>query len=119
MAAAKSDGKVPANAPAKAHAILGDRKAHGIDATAKAANLARLKRIEGQIRGIQKMVEADRYCADIVQQVSASQQALRAVGRELIRNHLAHCATHAIHAGGAEATAMYDELLEMFDKNYR
>jgi CsoR family transcriptional regulator, copper-sensing transcriptional repressor len=95
------------------------RKAHGIDRTAKAGNLARLKRIEGQIRGIHKMVEADQYCADVVRQVSAAQQALRAVGRELIRNHLAHCATRAIHAGGAEATAMYDELLDMFDKNYR
>jgi CsoR family transcriptional regulator, copper-sensing transcriptional repressor len=95
------------------------RKAHGIDQTAKAANLARLKRIEGQIRGIHRMVEADQYCADVVRQVSAAQQALRAVGRELIRNHLTHCATHAITAGGAEATAMYGELLEMFDKNYR
>lgn len=103
----------------KAHAKPGERKAHGIDVTVKAGNLARLKRIEGQIRGIHKMVEDDRYCADIVQQVSASQHAMRAVGRELIRNHLAHCATHAIHTGGAEATAMYDELLDMFDKNYR
>jgi CsoR family transcriptional regulator, copper-sensing transcriptional repressor len=96
-----------------------DRKAQGVDPTAKAANLTRLRRVEGQIRGIHKMVEEDRYCADIVQQISAAQQALRAVGRELIRNHLSHCATHAIHAGGAQANEMYDELLDMFDKNYR
>ncbi len=104
---------------AKSPSAPGGRKAHGVDGPAKAANLKRLKRVEGQIRGIHKMVEEDRYCADVLRQVSAAQQALRAVGRELIRNHLAHCATHAIHAGGAEATAMYDELLEMFDKNYR
>ncbi len=95
------------------------RIALGVGQAAKVANLARLKRIEGQIRGIHKMVAADQYCADVVRQVSAAQQALRAVGRELIRNHLTHCATHAITAGGAEATAMHDELLDMFDKNYR
>ncbi len=97
----------------------GERKAQGVDPATKAANLARLRRVEGQIRGIHKMVEDDRYCADIVTQISAAQQALRAVGRELIRNHLSHCAAHAIHAGGAQATEMYDELLGMFDKNYR
>jgi DNA-binding FrmR family transcriptional regulator len=95
------------------------RKAIAVDADIKTANLARLKRIEGQIRGIQKMVEDDRYCADILHQVSAAQEALRAVGRELIRNHLKHCSTHAIRAGGNEAAAMYDELVDLFDKNYR
>lgn len=95
------------------------RKAAGIEKDIKAANLARLRRIEGQIRGIHKMVEEDRYCADILRQVSAAQEALRAVGRELIRNHLKHCSTKAIRAGGDEAAAMYDELVELFDKNYR
>ena len=95
------------------------RKAVGVDQKIKTANLARLRRVEGQIRGIQKMLEEDRYCADILRQVSAAQEALRAVGRELIRNHLKHCSTHAIRAGGAEATAMYDELVDLFDKNYR
>src|ERR1700742_2439539 len=95
------------------------RKAVAVDKDIKAGNLARLKRIEGQVRGIQKMVEDDRYCADILHQVSAAQEALRAVGRELIRNHLKHCSTHAIRAGGDEAAAMYDELVDLFDKNYR
>jgi CsoR family transcriptional regulator, copper-sensing transcriptional repressor len=95
------------------------RKAVGTDKDIKTANLARLKRIEGQIRGIHKMVEEERYCADILHQVSAAQEALRAVGRELIRNHLKHCSTHAIRAGGTEAVAMYDELVDLFDKNYR
>ncbi|MHB8884898.1 MAG: metal-sensitive transcriptional regulator [Methylovirgula sp.] len=97
----------------------GGRKAVAVDKDIKAGNIVRLRRIEGQIRGIQKMVEEDRYCADILGQISAAQEALRAVGRELIRNHLKHCSTHAIRAGGEQATAMYDELVELFDKNYR
>jgi DNA-binding FrmR family transcriptional regulator len=96
-----------------------ERKAVGVDAKIKAANLARLRRAEGQIRGIHKMVEDDRYCADVLGQLSAVHEALRAVGRELIRNHLRHCATQAIHAGGAPAEAMYDELVDLFHKNSR
>lgn len=95
------------------------RKAVAVDKDIKAANVVRLRRIEGQIRGIQKMVDEDRYCADILGQISAAQEALRAVGRELIRNHLKHCSTHAIRAGGEEAAAMYEELVQLFDKNYR
>ena len=92
------------------------RKAVAVDAPIKRANLRRLRRIEGQVRGIHKMVEADRYCADILGQISAAQAALRAVGRELMRNHLRHCAAGAIRAGGDEAQAMYDELIELMDK---
>lgn len=95
------------------------RKAVGVDQDIKRTNLTRLRRVEGQIRGIQKMLEEDRYCADVLVQVSAVQEALRAVGRELIRNHLKHCSTNALVAGGVEAAAMCDELVNMFDKNYR
>jgi DNA-binding FrmR family transcriptional regulator len=96
-----------------------ERKAVAVAPEIKAANLVRLKRIEGQVRGIHKMVEEDRYCADVLGQLSAIQQALRAVGRELIRNHLRHCATDAIHRGGAPADTMYDELVDLFHKNAR
>jgi DNA-binding FrmR family transcriptional regulator len=96
-----------------------ERTAVGVDLGIKAANLARLRRIEGQVRGIHKMVEEDRYCADVLGQLSAIHEALRAVGRELIRNHLRHCATRAIHAGGPKAEAMYDELVDLFHKNAR
>ena len=96
-----------------------DRMAVAVDPEIKAANLARLRRIEGQVRGIHEMVERDRYCADVLRQLSAVQHALRAVGRELIRNHVRHCATKAIHAGGADAAAMYDELVELFHQNSR
>lgn len=98
-------------------AVIKDRKAHAVDPDIKAANLSRLRRVEGQIRGIHKMVEEDRYCADVLGQLSAVHEALRAIGRELIRNHLHHCATHAIRSGGAQAEAMYDELVELFHKN--
>jgi DNA-binding FrmR family transcriptional regulator len=97
-----------------------ERKAVGVDDEIKASNLRRLSRIEGQIRGIQRMVQEDRYCADILTQVSSAQEALRAVARALMRNHLAHCATHAIRTGSEdERDAMYDELLDMIYKNAR
>ena len=96
-----------------------DRKATGVDPQIKTSNLARLRRIEGQVRGVHKMVEEERYCADVLGQLSAIHEALRAVGRELIRNHLRHCATHAIQSGGAPADAMYDELVDLFHKNSR
>jgi DNA-binding FrmR family transcriptional regulator len=96
------------------------RKAVGVNDEIKASNLRRLGRIEGQIRGIQRMIEDDRYCADILTQVSSAQEALRAVARALMRNHLSHCATHAITTGNAqEREAMYDELLDIIYKNAR
>jgi CsoR family transcriptional regulator, copper-sensing transcriptional repressor len=93
------------------------RHAVGVDPDLKARNLKRLKRIEGQVRGLQRMVEEERYCADIMTQVSSVQEALRAVGRELMRNHLKHCATAAIRAGDAEP--MYDELIDLMYKHVR
>ena len=95
------------------------RKAVGVDAGVKHANLTRLRRIEGQVRGLQRMVEADRYCADILTQLSSVQAALRAVSRELMRNHLKYCAASAIRAGDAEAETMYDELVDLMDKHAR
>lgn len=95
------------------------RRAVGVDPDGKARNLMRLKRIEGQVRGLQKMVEEERYCADILTQISSAHEALRAVARELMRNHLKHCATHAIQGGAAEADAMYDELVDLMYKHTR
>jgi DNA-binding FrmR family transcriptional regulator len=95
------------------HTASEGRKAAAVDPDAKARNLTRLRRIEGQVRGLQKMVEDDRYCADILTQIAAVHEALRAVGRELMRNHLKHCATTAIRSSEAEASAMYEELLDL------
>jgi DNA-binding FrmR family transcriptional regulator len=95
------------------------RKALAVDPGIKDRNLKRLRRIEGQVRGLHKMVEEDRYCADILTQISSVHEALRSVGRELMRNHLKHCATSAIQAGEGEAEAMYDELVDMMFKHSR
>lgn len=65
------------------------------------------------------MVEEERYCADIMTQVSAVHEALRGVGLQLMRNHLKHCAATAIRSGGANADAMYDELLDLMHKYNR
>ncbi len=90
------------------------RKAVAVDPKIKSANRKRLRRIEGQIRGLERMVAEDRYCADILVQISSVHEALRAVGRALMRNHLRHCASQAIRNGSpAQAEAMYDELLHL------
>jgi DNA-binding FrmR family transcriptional regulator len=99
---------------------INGRKAAGVDPESKTSNLKRLRRIEGQIRGLQKMVEEDRYCADIIVQIASVQEALRSVGRALMKNHLHHCAAQAIrHGNEDEASAMYDELLELIYKHLR
>lgn len=69
----------------------------------------RLRRIEGQVRGIQKMVEDDRYCIDILGQVSAATSALQSVALLLLDDHLAHCVSSAVRAGGDEADAKLAE----------
>jgi len=97
----------------------GGRKAVAVDPGIKSRNITRLRRIEGQVRGLQKMVEEDRYCADILTQISSVQEALRSVSRELMRNHLKHCAAAAIRSGEDEAEAMYDELVDLMYKHVR
>ena len=95
----------------------GTRQALAVDQDVKRQNLNRLRRIEGQVRGLQQMVERDRYCADILVQIASVQEALRGVGRALLRNHLRHCVTNAIAKGGGEADAMYNELVQLFDRH--
>jgi DNA-binding FrmR family transcriptional regulator len=91
-----------------------------VDPEAKHSIMSRLRRIEGQVRGLQKMVDEERYCADVPMQLSSVQEALRGVGRALLHNHLKHCATEAIRsADPAKAEAMYDELMELMYKNAR
>ena len=97
----------------------GERKAAAVDPDIKDRNLKRLRRIEGQVRGLQKMVDEERYCADVLTQIYSVHEALRAVARELMRNHLKHCATTAIRAGAGDAEAMYDELVDLMYKHSR
>ena len=75
---------------------------HGYTAE-KSCHLKRLRRIEGQIRGLQRMVEEDKYCIDILTQVSAATKALQSFSLELLDEHLSHCVVEAAQKGGAEA----------------
>ena len=74
----------------------------------------RLARIRGQVGGIARMVEEERYCPDILQQFAAVHSALRAAEKELLLNHLERCATHAIEAGGAAAARSRREIADLF-----
>jgi CsoR family transcriptional regulator, copper-sensing transcriptional repressor len=75
----------------------------------KEAIQKRLRRIEGQVRGLQRMVEEDRYCINVLEQVSATTRALQSVALALLDDHLSHCVTDAIQAGGNQASAKLDE----------
>jgi len=94
--------------------------AHAVDPAVKEQASVRLKRIEGQIRGIHRMVSDERYCADILTQIAAVQESLRSVARLMLRNHLQFCATDAIRSNDAQRRErMYDELTELFGKLVR
>jgi CsoR family transcriptional regulator, copper-sensing transcriptional repressor len=69
----------------------------------KQAHLKRLRRIEGQVRGLQRMVEEGQYCIDVLTQVSAATKALEAFALSMLDEHLRHCVTHAVQEGGSEA----------------
>jgi DNA-binding FrmR family transcriptional regulator len=109
----------------RASCACGARPSNGSHATTvdpeiKHGIATRLRRIEGQVRGLQKMVEEERYCADVLMQLSSVQEALRGVGRGLLHNHLKYCVTEAIRSRDADqADALYDELMELMYKNAR
>jgi CsoR family transcriptional regulator, copper-sensing transcriptional repressor len=75
----------------------------------KQAHVARLRRVEGQVRGLQRLVEADTYCIDVLTQVSAAKRALDAFALSLLEEHLGHCVAAAIQQGGEEATEKITE----------
>jgi DNA-binding FrmR family transcriptional regulator len=85
----------------------------------KAAVLKRLRRVEGQVRGLQRMVDGDTYCIDVLTQVSAATKALQAVALSLLEDHLNHCVTHAISAGGPEATEKVREATAAIERLVR
>lgn len=76
------------------------------------AHLKRLRRVEGQIRGLQRMVDEDKYCIDILTQVSAATRALQAFSLELLEEHLGHCVVQAAASGGEEADSKVREASE-------
>jgi CsoR family transcriptional regulator, copper-sensing transcriptional repressor len=86
----------------------------------KSACLKRLHRIEGQIRGLARMVEDDRYCIDVVTQISAARAALKRVEEEVLRDHVGHCVAHAMATGDpAEQQRKIDELIDVFGRSNR
>ena len=83
----------------------------------KASCLKRLGRIEGQVRGLSRMVEEDRYCIDVVTQISAVRAALRKLEEEILRDHVGHCVEHAIAAGNkTEQRKKVAELMDVFSR---
>ncbi len=78
-------------------------------AGSKEAQLKRLRRIEGQVRGLQRMVEQDQYCIDVLTQVSAATKALQAVALSLLEEHMSHCLVEAVAVGGDEADLKLQE----------
>lgn len=104
-----------------AHAAAGRHigpgaQAAAVDPEIKAANLTHLRRIEGQVRGVAAMIENDRYCADIITQISAVRESLHTVARNLMRNHLTHCAAQAMLEEGRTREQMIEELLDLVGK---
>ena len=85
---------------------------------AKAAVLKRLKRIEGQVGGLSRMVEEGRYCIDIVTQISAVRVALRRAEEEILRDHVSHCVEHAINSGNkSDQRQKISEIIEVLGRS--
>jgi DNA-binding FrmR family transcriptional regulator len=87
---------------------------------AKSSHLKRLSRIEGQVRGLARMVEDDRYCIDIITQIAAVRAALRRVEEAVLQEHIAHCVEHAIMSGSAaEQRKKIAELMDVLGQATR
>jgi CsoR family transcriptional regulator, copper-sensing transcriptional repressor len=97
-----------------------DTRHAAIGPDTRAAATDRLKRIEGQVRGLQRMVDEGRYCPDILTQMASVHAALRAVGKLLMRNHLQHCVTDALRSGDpGAAERTYDEVMDLMYRHIR
>lgn len=91
-----------------------------MDEKIKKSQLARLSRIEGQVRGVARMIEENRYCIDVLTQIKAVRAALDKVEQETLSDHLRHCVAHAFHAGSArDRQTKIDELIAVLDNRGR
>jgi DNA-binding FrmR family transcriptional regulator len=107
--------KTPARPERRRHA-----RPRPLDRRTDLESLTRLRRIEGQVRGIQRMIEEERYCLDVLTQISAVHESLRKVSERLLRAHLEHCVTSAVSSGDPQrARTIYDELADLFNKYAR
>jgi CsoR family transcriptional regulator, copper-sensing transcriptional repressor len=92
----------------------------GMDEKIKKSQLARLGRIEGQVRGVARMIEDERYCIDVLTQIRAVRAALDKVEQETLGDHLKHCVAHAFYAGSkGDRQTKIDELLEVLESRRR
>jgi CsoR family transcriptional regulator, copper-sensing transcriptional repressor len=91
---------------------------HGYKQT-QADHLARLRRIEGQVRGLQRMIEEDQYCIDVLTQIASATKALQSVAVRLLDEHLHHCVAHAVAAGGPEGDAKLSEATQAIQRLLR
>lgn len=96
-----------------------DRLAVGLDPAAKSANLLQLRRARGQVDGVQRMLEEDRYCADIIVQIIAARASLQLVAKNLLASHLKACNKAAANSGAAAVDQMYQELVDLVSKMAR
>ena len=85
-------------------------------ASTKSDHLARLRRIEGQVRGLQRMVEEDNYCIDVLTQIASATKALQSVAIRLLDEHLHHCVASAVAAGGPEGAAKLTEATKAVER---
>jgi DNA-binding FrmR family transcriptional regulator len=111
--AAKTRARAPSREPIESQS---DRMAAGLDPVAKAANTLQMRRARGQVDGIMRMIEDDRYCVDIIVQITAARASLQAVAKDLLARHLKSCHMAARDNGGAEADRMYQELVDLVSK---
>jgi CsoR family transcriptional regulator, copper-sensing transcriptional repressor len=96
------------------------RHAVAVEPEIREQALARLRRIEGQVRGIHRMVEEERYCADVLTQIASVHEALRGVGKMVMKNHLQHCITDALRSGDdRRAEETYAEVLDLMYRHAR
>jgi DNA-binding FrmR family transcriptional regulator len=93
-----------------------NRLAAGVDPAARAANILQLHRARGQVDGVERMIEEDRYCADIILQITAARASLQVVASALLEAHLKACHRAAMNSGGAAADQMYQELVGLVSK---
>ncbi|MFM9959587.1 MAG: metal-sensitive transcriptional regulator [Phycisphaerales bacterium] len=107
----KAEPNVESAAPA-----ADGRMSAKVDPTTRAANLLQLKRARGQIDGIERMILDDRYCADIIIQITAARASLQVVAKQLLETHLKACHKAAMNNGGAAADIMYQELVDLVSK---
>ena len=107
-------------AKTRPHSEVCTHHASSLDPAGRDKLLGRLRRIEGQLRGIHKMIEEERYCADVLVQMSSVQESLRSAARMLLQSHLRRCVADAVESSDpARSEKMFEELTDLFNRYAR